>query len=216
MRQITRAGIAGLLAGVLATTAVPGQAQDLVSSVNSVTRSYNYVEIQYLPEIEADLPILAIAVIDLNDNWSLRAEYTKLDAGEEDLFELEASSSSLGVLYHKPLAAISNSDWVAGLMIGKVDIEIDSPIFEQTLEGSSNFQEGYLGIRRTLMPALEGEVGLTAYRSEDENGENDITFEGDLKVVYRVLTSLDVALSLSEIGISDGNLFGFGLRYTWH
>lgn len=208
MRQFTIAGIAGLLAAVTA----PVQAQDLVSSVNSVTRSYNYVEIQYLPEVDADLPILAIAVIDINDNWSLRGEYTKLDIDlGDDSVDFNAVGYSLGVLYHKPLAAMSNSDWVAGLSFGKIDLEIDYIYLDEPITGTTDFQEGYLGIRRTLTPQLEGEVGVTAYHDEDDS---DISFSGDLKLVFRVRPSLDIALSLNEIG--EGDLFGFGLRYTWH
>lgn len=208
MRQFTFAGIAGLLAVV----AAPVQAQDLVSSVNSVTRSYNYVEIQYLPDVDADLPILAIAVIDINDNWSLRGEYTKLDIDlGDDSVDFDAVAYSVGVLYHKPLVAMSNSDWVAGLSLGRIDLEIDYAFLDEPITGSVDFQEGYLGIRRTLTPKLEGEAGVTAYHDEDES---DISLEGDLKLVYRVRPSLDIALSLNEIG--EGDLFGFGLRYTWN
>lgn len=205
------------MTGLLAVASSPSQAQDLVGSANSVTRSYNYVELQYLPEMDNDLPILALAVVDLNDNWSLRGEYLRQEETDNSLgvaIDAEAIGYSIGLLYHQPLQAMENSDWVAGLMIGRIEIEVTSDLLVERLTEEIDFQEFYLGIRRTLSPELEGEIGLNAYRGEEPDGSNDTSISGDLKLVYRIRPSLDIALSLNEIGETD--LLGIGLRYTWN
>lgn len=189
------------------------RAQDLLGSTGSTTRSYSYFEVQYLPELDADLPLLANLVVDITDSISVRAEYLKQattivepSSGLEIDFDGEALS--LGLLYHQPLAAIADSDWVVGLSLGRVSAEGSAFGGLLTTEVSDNTQEAYAGIRRTMTDKIEGEAGLTALRV---SGDTDVT--GDLRVVFRVRPSVDVALALNEIG--EGDFFGIGFRYTW-
>ncbi|MFK7853996.1 MAG: hypothetical protein AB8B79_07785 [Granulosicoccus sp.] len=188
-------------------------AQDLLGSTGSTTRSYSYFEVQYLPELDTDLPLLANLVVDITDSISVRAEYLKqastlIDAGTGLEIDFDGEALSLGLLYHQPLAAIADSDWVAGLSFGRVRVEGSFANGLFNVETSDDFQEAYAGIRRTLSDKVEGEAGITAFRIL-----GDTDFTGDLRIVFRVRPSVDVALALNEIG--EGDLFGIGFRYTW-
>ena len=195
------------------------QAQDLFSSTNTTVHSYNYVEVQYLIDMDTKPPVLASAVLDITENWSLKAEYIQQDFGdiagffgesipEDVIVTLEGQIYSAGALYHKPLESISQSDWIAGFMFGRLEAELKAPQFGVSESFSESFSEIYAGIRRTLTTELEGEVAVNYYRSSDSS---EVT--GDVKLVYRLNETFDVALAGNELG--GENVFGIGLRYAW-
>ncbi len=206
-----------LLAGLLLAFSAGLKAQDLIGSTNSATRSYNYVEIQYFPDMEIDLPFLATAIVEVKDHWSLWGEYLKQDfdnigsavgLGEDVSVDASASLLSLGVLYHDQFTHMTDTDWVAGLLVGSLDIEIELNDTGQRASETSTVYDVYLGLRRTLGPKLEGELGVNAFIND-----GDQTYTGDIKFVYRVKPAIDVAIAMSEIG--EGENLGIGLRYTW-
>lgn len=193
------------------------KAQDLIGSSNSATRSYNYVEIQYFPDMEIDLPFLATAIVGFNDKWSLWGEYLKQDfddigeevgLGADVAVDASASLLSVGLLYHDRFAHLTDTDWVAGLLVGSLDVEVELTDIGQSSSDRTTVYDVYLGLRRTLGPKLEGELGINAFINDgDEN------FTGDIKFVYRVRPAIDIAIAMSEIG--DGDNLGIGFRYTW-
>lgn len=202
-----------LLAGALALTATSTlQAQDLLRSTGVATRSYNYVEIQYLVDMEASPPLLATLVMDITDSLSFRGEYLNQSFNISDpesglAFDADAEALSVGVLYHQRLDAMENTDWVAGFMVGRAEVE--GRFLGISAKETNNFQEAYLGIRRTLSSELEFEVGANFYRGDD----GDIDPTADVKLVLRIQPSIDIALAGNEIGEAD--ILGIGLRYTW-
>ncbi len=213
-------------------------AQDLFSSTNSAEHSYSYLEVQYLLDTEASPPVLATLLVDLTEGWSFKAEFRNQDFGDasEDLgldqqllelgidpgtvnveAEVESRWISAGILYYRSLAAFDQTDWIAGAMYGEVDVSIEyriqlDPDFlpfvsRETLD--FNFQEFYIGLRRTFTPKLEGEATINRFRS-------DLFSEttADIRLVYRVGEALDIALSGNEL-TGDDEFYGVGLRYTW-
>lgn len=206
-----------LIAGLALASSTNLQAQDLFGSANSVTRSYNYVEAQYLPGMDVDLPVAATIVVSVTDQWSIWGQYIQADndsaggelgLGEATAADISVSAMSLGLLYHSSFQMFADTDWVAGFAVGRVETEGNVPVFSLRYESTTTVQEAYLGLRRTLAPKLEGEIGLDVLRSD---GDFDTT--GIVKVVYRVLPAIDIALGLNDIGEED--TFGIGLRYTW-
>ncbi len=235
MRRIASSVIACLSVAISGAVT----AQDLFSSTNSTEHSYNYLEVQYLLDTEASPPVLATLLVNLTDSWSFKAEFSNQDfsdasdeLGLDALLEeegldpdavnaragIESRWISAGVLYFKPLANLERSDWIAGLMYGQIDVTVDitlrfgPPLPPFLLEESEdfNFQEFYIGIRRTFSPNLEGEATINRFQSSDLFSETT----GDVKLVYRVRESLDVALAANELTGND-EFFGIGLRYTW-
>ena len=195
------------------TASAPLWSQDLLGSTGSTTRSYSFVEVQYLPDLDADLPLLATIVVDVADSISVTGQYLKqstslIEPETQVEFDLDGEALSIGLLYHQTLDAISDSDWVAGLSLGRVRAEGSALNGLVTAKSSEEFQEGYIGIRRTMTNTIEAEFGLTALRLD---GDTDVT--GEFRAVFRIRPSLDIALALNEIGEAD--LFGVGFRYTW-
>jgi len=200
------------LAGTLLSNSAVSQ--DLFRSTNTTVHSYNYLEVQYLVDTDASPPLLATLLVDVSQRWSIKAEYRNQDfefsAATEDQLDLsyEAQTLAIGALYHKPFARMKQSDWIAGFMVGREELSVSIP--ERNLSGSleTNFQEVYAGVRRTFSSKVEGEAALNYFRDENRN-----QLSGDVKIVYRALEKVDVALAINNIGDSD--LFGIGFRYTW-
>lgn len=207
-----------LLALATLILATPAWSQDLFRSANTTTHSYNYVEAQYVFDVDASPPVLATLLLDITNNWSFKAEYYNVDdtdsipliEGDSTLFEVtaEAQVLSLGGLYHAPFNWMDRSDWIAGLMIGRIELEGEVPAFDFQVDDTVNFQEVYLGLRRTFSSRVEGEATVNYYRDSDDNETT-----ADVKLIFRVLDPFDIALSGNELGGED--LFGIGLRYTW-
>ena len=78
----------------------------------------------------------------------------------------------------------------------------------QSVSDTGSFQEVYLGLRRTLTDGIEGELGARRWKAD---GDAEVT--GEAKLVYRYAESLDIAFGLREI--TESNIIGIGLRYTW-
>jgi len=200
---------------MLSTSAL---SQDFFSSTNSTVHSYNYLELQYLLDVDASPPVLATMVLDISNNWSLKAEYLNQDFGDvteefgfdPDMFSFEAEAQviSVGGLYHAPLASVEQTDWIAGLMLGRIYVSVKEIDLDIVVEDDSGFQEVYAGFRRTFSPRLEGEATLSYFRTSDDS---DTT--ADVTIVYRAFEKLDVALAGNELG--DADIIGIGLRYTW-
>lgn len=188
-------------------------AQDLLRSTGSSARSYNYVEAQYLVNVDLDAPILATAQVALNDRFSLIAVFNKLDeSGTEQnvSVNVEATEISLGLSYHDLFQFLPATDWVAALSYGQVDYSIDASDTVNTLTVSDkdDFFEAYAGLRHSVNDRLEAEAGLSLVHLE---GNTDTS--GDLTLVYRVAERLDVALGLN--GVTEEDTVGIGLRLTW-
>ena len=219
-----------ILAGTaLAFSSGAAQAQDLFGSTNTTSHSYNFVEVQYLAGVDASPPLLATALLDVWKNLSIKGEFSRQDFGnmaeelaglDSRLFDAtpELTTFAVGGLYHQQFPLLRQSDWIAGFLIGRGEASIDVPqIAGANVDIDFNFQEIYAGIRKTLAPKLEGELTLNYLRASDIDTDE---FSADIKLVYRVIRSFDVALSgntLGGDGLSgdDGNIFGIGFRYTW-
>lgn len=194
------------------------QAQDLLGSTGSVTRSYSYVEFQYLPEIADDtdgLPVLLDIVVAVTDTISLTGGYqlaaaSASNAAGDVTAAVQVQSLTVGVSYHQELTALANSDWVAELSLGRNEVKASRNERGDvtSAQGSSNFQFAYAGIRRSFTDKLEGEVGITV-----ERNEVDTEVTGEIRAVYRLMDPIDIAVAFNDIGETD--LFGIGLRYTW-
>lgn len=214
MRQIKLWALA-LASTLLSTSAI---SQDLFSSTNSTVHSYSYVEVQYLLDVDAKPPLLASLLLDVSDHWSLKAEYLNQDFGnvaaqfglDPNRVQLLASAQALGIggLYHQPLAQIDQTDWIAGFMLGRIEIVGEAPAINRSTREAQGFQEFYAGLRRTFSSRLEGEAALNLLHTD---GEVDLTV--DVKFVFRVINSIDLALAGNELGGAD--IIGIGLRYTW-
>ena len=203
------------------------QAQDLFSSTNTTTHSYNFVEAQYLVGIDASPPVLASVLLDVWHNWSIKGEFLRQDFGnvaelvglDSSLFDVNAelTAISVGGLYHQPLSILRQSDWIAGFLIGWGEGVVESEQLAVDRKDRFSFQEVYAGFRKTLAARLEGELTLNYLRSP---GADTNEFSADVKLVYRVVRSFDVALSGNTLGGdglsgNDGNILGIGFRYTW-
>ena len=205
----------------LALLSGKAQAQDLFDSTNTTSLRYNYVEAQYLFNLDASPPVLATALLDVWDNWSILGEFLNVDiddaaeqfgADSQTEVTAEATLISVGALYHQRFSLLTQSDWIAGFLLGWGEVRLEIPQLFVDEEDSFSFQELFAGVRKTLAPKLEGEVTLNYSRSSDLD-VNEIT--ADVTLVYRVLRSFDVALAGNDIGGDDGNNLGIGLRYTW-
>lgn len=192
-------------------------AQDLFESTSSTSHSYNYLEAQYLVDVDVSPPVLATLLLDVTDNWSFKAEYISQDHGDVSRLLADPSVGTVtaeeqrisgGALYHTPLAIIGQSDFIAGAMLGRTDIAVELPAQGRSETSYSVFTEFYSGIRRTLGTRLEGELAINYYIDSDGSA-----LTADAKLVYRVASSFDVALAGNELGV--GNVIGIGLRYAW-
>ena len=194
--------------------------QDLFDSTVSTTRSYSYLELQYLFDVDASPPVMATLLLGVSSNWSLMAEYFKLDETEslstlqgdpESVrIDVESQSVSIGALFHTALPAIDRTDFIAGFKFGRTDIEgeVSSDFLNFTIDDSRTFQEAYLGFRRSFFPTLEGEVTVNYLRESDDSETT-----ADITLVFRALEFFDVALAGSQLGGEE--IFGIGLRYAW-
>ncbi|MFK7996270.1 MAG: hypothetical protein AB8B87_19180 [Granulosicoccus sp.] len=210
--------VRGLLVIASALFSTSALSQDLFSSTNSTVHSYNYLEVQYLTDMDASPPVLAALLLDISDNWSFKAEYLNQEyddlASEFDFVDnsvvvtASAQVLSAGGLYHHPFSRMAQSDWIAGFMLGRTEVSVEIPSINFSGEADQSFQEFYAGIRRTFTPKLEGEATINLYRDSDTT---DTTY--DVKVVYRAFEAFDVAVAGNELGGAD--IIGIGLRYTW-
>ena len=202
--------LAKLLAAILVVTiCTPVFSQDVLRSTGTSARSYNYLEGQYLTNVDTDTPLVLTLLVDLAGSLSLIAKYIKVTASiVEQGIDVKGSavSKSIGIVYHQPLEALDQTDWVIELSTGKQEITVS--LQGQSLSDSGSVQEVYLGLRRTLADRVEGELGARRWKAGDTA---EVT--GEAKVVYRYAESLDIAFGLREI--TESNIFGIGLRYTW-
>lgn len=192
------------------TLSGPVAAQDVFGSTGSSSRSYSYIEFQYLTNVDTDTPIYIIALLALNDRLSLSAEYLQQsDSVVIEGFDVDATAdgTSVGLLYHRPFNRFEDTDWVAGLAIGKITAEASADALGLTEKTDDNFQQAYLGLRKTLSERLEGEVGIRLTRIDSTDTS------GDVRLVYRLAESIDVALGVQDV--PDENFLGIGFRYTW-
>jgi len=188
--------------------ATPAAAQDVFGTTGSSVHSYNYVEFQYLVNIDTDLPLFLTALVDINESLSFNAEYIRLTdtvAANGLSVDVEGEGYGVGLVYHEPFTRIPDTDWFAGFLIGR--ITATGEVGDVRASVGDNFQEVYTGLRRTLSPKLEGEVGVNLFRADS----TDVTL--DVRFVYRFRPSYDIAFGISEIG--NDSLFGIGLRYAW-
>jgi len=195
-------------------------AQDLLSSTGTATRSYSFVEFQYLPEIAKDtdeLPIRLSLIAAVTDSISLTGRYQQAAFADSDnagnALTAEIESIQGGVLYHQEFPYLADSDWVAGLSVGRNDSTLRATTNGVTVGGGEatiNFQEAYVGLRRSFTDKIEGEAGLVVFRTRE-----DTDVSGSIRVVYRLLDPVDIAVAVNEIGGDADELFGIGLRYTW-
>lgn len=188
-------------------------AQDLLRSTGSSARSYNYVEAQYLVNVDLDAPIFATAQVAIDDHYSLIAAFNKVDeSGQEQgvSVTIEATEISLGIAYHDLLSALPDTDWVVALSYGQVDFAIDASndVNSVSVSDKEDFFEAYAGLRRSISDRLEAEAGLSMVYLD-----GDTTGSGDLTLVYRVAERLDLALGLN--GVTEEDTVGIGLRLTW-
>jgi len=166
-------------------------AQDLLSSTGNATRSYSFVEFQYLPELADDtdgLPLLLNAIAAITDRISLTGEYQRVGNNASnaagDTAKLEGENLQGGFLYHQEFPFLADSDWVAGLSVGRTRLEAErtrnSDGLRETAESTVNFQEVYAGLRRSFTDKIEGEAGLTVYRDR-----NDTDVTGNIRVILQ-------------------------------
>ncbi|MBX2825072.1 MAG: hypothetical protein KTR33_10110, partial [Gammaproteobacteria bacterium] len=157
-RQIMR----GLLAALAMALAVPAAAQDVFGNTGSSTHSYNYVEFQYLVNIDTDLPLYLTALIDINESLSFNAEYLRVTESVTEsgqTLDLEAQQYGIGLVYHEPFGNFESTDWVAGFLIGR--ITASGRLGNVRASIGENFQQVYGGLRKTLSEKLEAEAGVT-------------------------------------------------------
>lgn len=194
-------------------------AQDLFGSTGSTTRSYSYVEAQWLTNLDTDgVPLRANILVAITDSISISGEYFSQSGVVPFLgtdVEIEVEQISAGLVYHRPFTFIENSDWVVGLSLGQVRANLRAANADRSVSVKTEdpIQQLYVGIRRSIVDKLEGEVGINVVRSEE-----DTSAVGSVRFVYRVLPAIDIALALNDIGADDDrqdNLLGIGLRYTW-
>lgn len=197
------------------------EAQDLFDSTNTATRSYNFVELQYITDMDVDLPLLANISVAVTDSISFVGVYTKTDVDVDDddtdgiTLDAGVESFGIGLEYHNTFNYFSDTDWVAGLIVGQARIDLSASAVDEfgqdigiQIEDTSSFQQASLGLRRTLTAKFEGEAGLSLFRTSDDS---EVT--GFAQVVYRLIPAVDIAISLTDI--TEQDLVGIGLRYTW-
>lgn len=205
-------------------------AQDLLADAGSVTRSYNYVEGFYLLNledafedtderltgIEVDLPLLVRISVDLNEHYSIRGEFlnqivTVPFGNTTSTIEAKSRFYELNLRYRDTLHVLANTDWVAG--VGYSIAERDISFNTERVSESNDAYTAYLGLRRTISARAELELGVSFIRST-EGGSFAGSGTGDAALVYRIAPTLDVALG--GIFLTDENVYGIGLRYTWN
>lgn len=202
--------------------------QDLLTDAGSVTRSYNYVEGFYLLNledafedldesldgIEADLPLLFRISVDLNAHYSIRGEFINqsfsLPFGGLTI-ESDVRVYELNLRYRDTLHIMANTDWVAG--VGYSTTETNVRLDTQRESDSFDAYTTYLGLRRTINPRTEIELGVSFMRST-EGGSFAGSGAGDAALVYRISPTVDLALG--GIFLTNENVYGIGLRYTWN
>lgn len=216
MRHLLPKGLAAifLLSALLAN---PSSAQDILSSTGVSTRSYNYIEVEYLTNVDQDTPFLINGLLDISRGFALTGRYTNQREqliSDSASFSGEASTDlfTVGLLYHNRLLALSNTDWFVEAGLGRLELDVNT----EAVQISQGINLGRLagGIRQTVTERLEVELS-TVYLYA---ASTDITNEtGDLTVsargVFRVARNFDVALSFTEV--PSVNIVGLGFRFTW-
>ena len=151
--------------------------------------------------------------MDLNEQFSIFGEflnqsYTVVENGQTGGFD--ADSYELILRYRDTFRPMADTDWVAGVGYGYVELEIfvnNQSIFNDNADAYT----AYLGLRRTISQRLEGEIGVDFVRLT-EGGS--VEQSGEAALVYRVSPRLDIALG--GVDLTDNNSYGIGLRYTWN
>jgi len=203
-----------LLIGLLANQS---NAQDILSSTGVSTRSYNYVEVEYLTNVDQDTPFLINGLLDISRGFSITGRYTNQReqlVSDSASFSGEASTDlfTIGLLYHNRLFRLPNTDWFVEAGIGRLQLDVDTEAVQ--ISQGINLVRLAGGVRQTLTERLEVEVSTNFLHAADTDVTNETQ---DLTVaargVYRVTRNFDVALSLTEV--PSVNIVGLGFRFTW-
>lgn len=214
MHHTLRTGLSAIIL-LSALISNPLAAQDILSSTGVSTRSYNYVEVEYLTNVSQDAPFLINGFLDISRGFAISGRYTnqsaQLNLVSDDL-EISTDQFTLGLLYRNQLLGLSNTDWFAEVGIGRLQVQIDSNAIRAT-QGVNLFRLSG-GLRRTITERLEVELATNFLLTQSDGFVNEVQ---DLTVsargVYRVGKNFDVALSLIEV--PNANLVGLGFRFTW-
>ncbi len=184
-------------------------AQDVFRSVGKSSKSYRYVEAQYLIDSGVDNPYIASAYYSISDNVALRFSYFRY-AGvvpvEGQLVNAALERTLVGAVYYKPFVYLSETDWIAGLDIGREVISARLGAARASL--SDTAIQGYLGLRKSVGPKLEVQGGVNVV-----NANGDTNDSIDVVAVYRIGEFLDAAVGV--LGVGDIDQVGIGLRYTF-
>ena len=209
---------------ILSVVSTAATAQDIMSEAGGTTRSYSYIEGFYLLNLDdadglpdntdVDNPILFRASIGLTEHFSLRGEFTNLTATTSfpDLgFDAESDVQNYEILlrYRDTLPILPDTDWIAGLGFQRTTTNVEGA--GMTFDESFNDYTANLGLRYTITPKTEFEIGINFIRPTDGGSISGV---GEAALVYRIVPSLDIALG--GISLTENNSYGIGLRYNWN
>lgn len=198
-------------------TGKDASAQDILSSTGSSTRSYSYLEVQYLTNVDQSTPFVVTGLLDLSRGFALTGQYTnqseQLISDSADLTgEARTDLFILGLLYHNRIGLVPNTDWFVELGLGHLQLDVDTSIVE--------ISQGVLigravgGFRHTFSERVEAQVSAEALYADGTDVTNEsIDLTVSATAVFRVLSFFDLALSVNEV--PSANIFGLGFRFTW-
>ncbi len=193
------------------------KAQDILASTGVSTRSYSYVEVEYLANVDQDFPFLINGLLDISRGFAITGRYTNQRAqlvSDSEALSGEARSDlfTVGLLYHNQFLNFSNTDWFAEVGAGRLQLNVETNLADIT-QGINLFRLAG-GVRHTLSERLEVELStdfLLAAATDITNQSSDLTVSA--RGVYRVTRNFDLALSFTEV--PNANNIGLGFRFTW-
>lgn len=209
----------GLISTFLFSALVANQAdaQDILASTGVSTRSYSYIEAEYVVNSDQETPIIINGLVDIARGFALTGRYTN----QRDQFTSDVDSFSgdatldlftVGLLYHNQLFELKNTDWFAEIGVGRLQLQVDTEAVKLTQGINVALLSG--GVRHTVTERLELELAtnfLIAQQTDVSNQNTDFTVSA--RGVFRVTRNFDVALSLTEV--PTANIIGLGLRFTF-
>ena len=208
---------------ILSVVSTAATAQDIMSEAGGTTRSYSYIEGFYLLNLDdadglpdntdVDNPILFRASIGLTEHFSIRGEFTNQTSTTATEFGFDAESDvqnyELLVRYRNTLPILPDTDWIAGLGYQRTTVNVEGA--GMTFDETFNDFTANLGLRYTIIPKAEIEIGINFIRPTDGGSISGV---GEAALVYRVVPSLDIALG--GISLTENNSYGIGVRYNWN
>lgn len=216
MQHPLRTTISSLLL-LCALIANPTKAQDILASTGVSTRSYNYVEVEYLTNVDQDSPFLINGLLDISRGFALTGRYTNQREqliSDSPILSGEASTDVflIGLLYHTQLLNLSSTDWFAEVGVGRLQLDVDTEAVQIT-QGINLFRLAG-GVRQTVTERLEIELSADFFfvASTDVTNQSE-DFTVSARGVFRVARNFDLALSLTEV--PSANILGLGFRFTW-